>query len=102
MPSSVTRRSSATLRNLVDDRRLHPATPPSPLPAPWTMGELYAALVRCAALPFLCAIVLAIVLALLKLPPEPALGIAMYLVAWGCLARPPLTSTFVVCLGSPN
>jgi len=72
---------------LVRARRRAPGPPPSPLPAPWTMAELYAALVRCAVLPLLCAMVVMIVLVASKLPYEPLFGIALYLFGWGWVAR---------------
>jgi membrane protease YdiL (CAAX protease family) len=68
-------------------RRRAPAPPPSSLPAPWTTAELYAALVRCAVLPLLCAMVVMIVLVASKLPYEPLFGIALYLFGWGWVAR---------------
>ncbi len=72
---------------LVRAWRGSPAPPPAPPPAPWTVAELYAALVRCAALPLLCGIVIAIVLVALKLPYDPTVGIALYLFGWGWVAR---------------
>jgi membrane protease YdiL (CAAX protease family) len=72
---------------LVRARRRAPAPPPSSLPAPWTIAELYAALVRCAVLPLLCAMVVMIVLVASKLPYEPLFGIALYLFGWGWVAR---------------
>ncbi len=72
---------------LVRAWRRSPAPPPAPPPAPWTAAELYAALVRCAVFPLLCGIVVAIVLAGLKLPTEPTVGIALYLFGWGWVAR---------------
>jgi membrane protease YdiL (CAAX protease family) len=68
-------------------RRRRGRTPPPLLPAPWSSGDLYAALVRCCLWPFVLAIVIASVLSIAHAPIDLTLGISMYVLGLWWVSR---------------
>ena len=69
-------------------RRHRPRAPPAELPAPWPLGELYAALVRCALWSLLATLaIVGVLLWVLHVPVHDSVGVVLYLTGLWCFAR---------------